>query len=153
MDWQYPNTLSIDNKKLKIIYTNQTFGNSKVPRFAIFSTDDLQIASFFGGRSCTDMAILFLEENENPKEFEKPLISFYFNTIMGKIDKISTETQFRNMFKRTAKSNQRFPAENEYFKEKFDILLSIFNNFIETNDKRLTQIENLMLRIIEFIQK
>ncbi|NVM01660.1 MAG: hypothetical protein HWN67_04965 [Candidatus Helarchaeota archaeon] len=99
------------------------------------------------------MTILFLEENENPREFEKPLISFYFNVIMGKIDKISSKTQFKKICSRTSKSNQKFPTENEYFKEKFDILLNVFKNFIETNDKRLTQIENLILQIIEFIQK
>lgn len=153
VDWQYPDTLEIKGKDLKTVYTNQTYGNITIPRFATFSTEELQIASFFGGRSCTDMAILILDEDENSKEFEIPLVEFFYNFIKAKIEKISTEEKFNEIFGLKSKQDQQDLTQVDFFKRQFNIFFNMFTNFIELIDKRLTQIENLILKSTEQNQK
>lgn len=95
------------------------------------------------------MLVLMLEEEENGKEFEITLVGFYYNFVKGKIEKISTETQFKECFGLKPIQNQQDLTQADFFKKQFDIFFNMFTNFIEIIDKRLAQMENLILKMTE----
>ena len=49
-------------KEVISIYSSQTLGNTVVPRFSYYSSDDFRIVSYFGGQLIRDMAILSLKD-------------------------------------------------------------------------------------------
>lgn len=140
-------------KDLMSIYSSQTLGNIIIPRFSVYSTENFNIASYFGGEDYKDMVILKLEENEEPKKFKIPLINFFYSRIRGEIDKINNEMELEKYFFIDHEQDMRNQSQTGAIEQRFDILLSVFNNFIGTIDKRMTQIENLILKITEYIQK
>ncbi len=156
MDWQYPETLEVSIKDIMCIYSSQTLGNMIIPRFSVYSSEDFNIASFFGGENSKDMAILLLNKTENGRVFKLPLIEFFYNILGSRIDIIKTKEEFEDYFKinhENPELNNPYPVQIGSFEDRFDVFLNIFNNFIKTIDKRLIQIENLILKITDHIQK
>ncbi len=149
IDWKFPENLNFDQKIISKIYSNLTFGNINIPRFATFSTEDINIASFFGGRSNTDMVLLLLENYEDIKDFEEALVTFYFNILQGRINKVTSMMQLIKHFGVKKKENEILGISDD----KFNIFINLFQNFIDTIDKRLIQIEDFIIKINQFLQK
>ncbi len=133
--------------ELLAIYTSQTMGNIAIPRFSIFSTDGLQIASYFGGETHKDMAILVLDDNEDPKIFKDGLIHFYHLIIKGHFDQKIIETKIQDLFSIVQEQNEQTQAQFTSLERKFDTYLDIFKDFIEILDMRMKNLENNILKL------
>lgn len=153
IDWHFPETNGMDIKEFKKIYSNQTFGNNQIPRFATFSTEELNIATFFGGRSCTDMIVLLGDTNDNLKAYEKSLLNYYFKYMQGDAKKITNEQQMNENFKKSEKFIDFNSPNGGQFNEKFEIFFNSFTKLIDTLDRRMNQLENLILQLTSFFQE
>ncbi|MHA1301705.1 MAG: hypothetical protein ACTSO9_19980 [Candidatus Helarchaeota archaeon] len=135
------------------IYASQTLGNTLTPRFACYSSEDFNIATYYGGEMIKDMALLALEENEEGKKYKLPLIDFFYKIARNEICQITNDIEFQKYFSSENKEIEGSKKELGAFEKRFDIFLSIFNNFIQTIDNRLTQIENLILKMADYNKK
>ncbi len=147
VDWQYPQIFNMSINELLAIYTSQTMGNTAIPRFAIYATDGLQIASYFGGEIHKDMAILILNEDEDPKLFKDKLIQFYHLVINGQVNKNSLESRIQDLFNIVEEHHQENQARLSSIEKRFDTYLEIFKDFIEILDKRMKKLENHILEL------
>ena len=123
-------------------------GNISLPRFATYSTEGLQIASYFGGDANRDMAILVLEEAENPKQFKDVLIKFYHNYAEGKTDNNFIQTKFEVLFGMVKEHQQQNQANFISLERRFDTYLDVFKDFIEVLDARMLNLENNILKLV-----
>ncbi|MHA1378068.1 MAG: hypothetical protein ACTSRG_06775 [Candidatus Helarchaeota archaeon] len=153
VDWQYPNNLETSIHNVVSIYASQTLGNTLIPRFSCFSSGDFNIASYYGGEAIKDMVILSLEKNVDGRNFKLQLIDYFYKLYRGETVPITNDEEFKKYFHTDLKHKDTFRKESGEFEQRFDIFLSIFNNFIKTIDNRLTQIENLILKVIEYNNK
>jgi len=133
--------------ELLALYTSQTMGNTSLPRFATFSSDKMQIASYFGGDIHKDMIILFLDESEEPKLYKESLITFYHNIINGEHDSRRLETQFQEYFSKLEEHQQQNEIILKSLERKFEAALEIFKDLVELFDKRMTNLENNILNL------
>jgi hypothetical protein len=147
VDWQYPNVFNMSITELLAIYTSQTMGNTSIPRFSIYSTDGLQIASYFGGETHKDMAIMVLDEAEDPKLFKDGLIHFYHDVINGRLDKKTLNGHVKELFNMVEAHHIENQAHLTSIEKRFDSYLEIFKDFIEILDKRMRKLENNILQL------
>jgi hypothetical protein len=133
--------------ELLAIYTSQTMGNTSLPRFSTFSSNGMEIASFFGGEAHKDMAILLLNEDEDPKRFEDKLIVFYHHIINGEIDPASLESRFQELFSIVQQNQQQTQVQFHSMETRFDAYLELFKDLIELLDTRMTKLENNILKL------
>ncbi len=148
IDWKFPDSLEFDKKDISKIFSTQTYGNMNLPRYASFSTESINIVSFFGGRTNTDMVVLILNENEDAKNFERPLVSFYFNILQGNVNEISSAMELNKYFDIKQKGDSDLAGSDD----KFGVIVNLFQNFVETIDRRLIYIEDFIININRFIQ-
>jgi len=134
--------------ELLAIYTSQTMGNTSIPRFATYSTDDLKIASYFGGDSNRDMAILLLNEHENPTDFRDALIKFYHTVANGEERKENLERKFEELFSIVQEHHEQNQAQFKSLEDRFDTYFNMLRDFIQVFDTRLTQLENNILKLL-----
>lgn len=134
--------------ELLAIYTSQTMGNTLLPRFATYSSDKLQIASYFGGETHKDMMILFLNENEDPKTFKDSLITFYHNVVTGARDFRPLEDKFQASFSKKEAHQQQNETILNSLETKLEANLEIFKDVVELLDGRMTRLENNILNLI-----
>ncbi|MHA1359868.1 MAG: hypothetical protein ACTSRC_17265 [Candidatus Helarchaeota archaeon] len=147
IDWQYPDVFNMSISELLAIYTSQTMGNTSTPRYAIYKTDGLQIASYFGGATHKDMAILLLNDNEDPNLFKDRLIRFYHAVIKGEFDPKTLEAQIQDLFIKVEEHHAENQAQLTSIEKRFDTYLEIFRDFIEILDARMTKLENNILKL------
>ena len=148
VDWQYPNSLRMSIKEAISIYSSQTLGNTVIPRFSHYASEDFNIASYFGGELNRDMVILSLEIGEDPRDYKLKLIDLYYKVLRGEFEYIKDDKEFSHIFGNNSEATDEKSVQLGTFEKRFDIFLSIFNNFIGTIDRRLTQIENLIIKTI-----
>jgi len=139
--------------ELLAIYTSQTMGNMTLPRFATFSSNGTEIASFFGGEAHKDMAILLLNQNEDPKSYEDNLILFYQKIINRELDPASLESQFQELFSIVQENQQQTQTQFNTMETRFDAYLELFKDLIELLDTRMTKLENGILKLTALLTK
>lgn len=147
IEWQYPNKVNMSIGELLAIYTSQTMGNMALPRFATYSSDKLQIASYFGGEIHKDMIILFLEEGEEPKSYKDALITFYHNIMDGEHEHSRLELKFQEYFSKIVEHQQQSEAVLKSLEQKFESTLDLFKDLIQMLDARMTKFENNILNL------
>ena len=145
--WQYPSVVKMGIGELLAIYTSQTMGNMLLPRFASYSSDKLRIASYFGGETHKDMMILFLNEDEDPKDFKDALISFYHNIVTGAGDFKLLEDKFQSSFSKIEAHQQQNETILKSIETKFEAVLELFKDMVEILDGRMTRLENNILNL------
>lgn len=133
--------------ELLAIYTSQTMGNTMLPRFATYSSDKMQIASYFGGDIHKDMIILFLDESEEPKAYKDSLITFYHNVIDGNQDYSRLESKFLEYFSKIEEHQQQHEEILKSIERKFEAVLELFKDLVVLLDGRMTKFENNLLDI------
>ena len=120
IDWQYPNQFAMSIAELLAIYTSQTMGNTSLPRYASYSTDGLKLASYFGGDSNRDMAILLLNDDEEADNFKDRLINFYHDMSNGITERIYVEGKFDELFSIVKEHHEQSKALFQSIEERFD---------------------------------
>ena len=153
IEWQYPYEVKMTIGELLAIYTSQTMGNTSLPRFATFSSDKMQIASYFGGDIHKDMIILFLDETEEPKAYKDALITFYHNVIDGDHNVSRLELKFQEYFSKIEEHQQQNVAILTSIDQKFEATLDLFKDLIQLLDSRMTKLENNILSFTSSKQK
>lgn len=133
--------------ELLAIYTSQTMGNMLLPRFATYSTDKLRIASYFGGENHKDMMILFLNDDEDPKDFKDSLITFYHNVVSEAGDFKLLEGKFQVSFSKIEAHQQQNETILKSLDTKFETILELFKDMVEILDGRMTRLENNILNL------
>ena len=147
IEWQYPSVVKMGIGELLAIYTSQTMGNMLLPRFASYSSNKLQIASYFGGETHKDMMILFLNDNEDPKDFKDSLITFYHNVVTGAPDFTRLEAKFQESFSKIEAHQQQNESILKSIETKFEAVLELFKDMVELLDGRMTRLENNILNL------
>lgn len=73
----YPDNIFLSPEQIIQLYTSQTMGDIGTPRFTVFASEGLKIASYFGGLQDSSLLMLFLEKNEDPDYFKNSLIDAF----------------------------------------------------------------------------
>ncbi|MHA1405423.1 MAG: hypothetical protein ACTSSI_16790 [Candidatus Helarchaeota archaeon] len=69
LDSIYPKDLEITNDLVLQLYTSQTMGDISTPRFSIFQTKEIKVASYFGGDRKNALLVFILGEDEEPEKY------------------------------------------------------------------------------------
>ncbi|MHA1893224.1 MAG: hypothetical protein ACTSX4_01860 [Candidatus Helarchaeota archaeon] len=98
LDSVYPKDLEINNEIALQLYTSQTMGDISTPRFSIFQTNEIKVASYFGGDKKNILLVIVLNENEDPEKYKLFLIQSFSKLISNntKIDDF-LEQNFRDI--------------------------------------------------------
>ncbi|MHA1298584.1 MAG: hypothetical protein ACTSO9_03975 [Candidatus Helarchaeota archaeon] len=151
LDWKYPETLNFSQREINIIYVCQLAGNIITPRFTIFSSNDLRLASYYGGEINKDMIVLLLEKGEDPEFFKRILINFYYEIIHGKIERSSFESKFEVMLFKLEDLEQKNKERFDSIEYKLELYLEEYKNILLAIDDRAKKYENNVIYVIQNI--
>ncbi len=77
LDSIYPKDLEITNDLVLQLYTSQTMGDISTPRFSIFQTKEIKVASYFGGDRKNALLVFILGEDEEPEKYQLIVIQTF----------------------------------------------------------------------------
>ena len=108
LSYIYPPSLELKSLEIICIYTSQTFGDIKNPRFATFSTNNFKVATYFGGISSKSMLVLLLNDNEIPEVFKQALKKAYNEILNNKKDLSEIIPQILHIFELESEKCKNF---------------------------------------------
>ncbi|MHC1590871.1 MAG: TackOD1 domain-containing metal-binding protein [Candidatus Helarchaeales archaeon] len=107
LDAVYPKDLQITSDLVLQLYTSQTMGDISTPRFSIFQTKEIKIASYFGGDRKNLLLVFILGEDEDPEKFQLLVIQTFNDLITNDVN---TEEFVEQAYKRITEMGSQFSS-------------------------------------------